>query len=195
MKKIIKTVFHRWYLYIIAIVVSSFVCSYYINFINMPRNEETISFFISSYTGDTNKINSYLKSKSPSYLREINITNVKPTASDFSYFFFYKGLNNADVFILHESFLTDEIITNQFATLDATYLSKFFVYTPDKTNHGILIHEKDGKDHGLLTFKSSQENDENFYIFYRINSLHIGKMNNSSFTTAFTLTKALLEYE
>lgn len=192
---IFKTVLKKWYLYVIAIGLSIFGCSYYVNFINMPRNEQTISLFISSYTSDTSKVKKYLESKSPSYLREIDITNIQPDSSNLEYFFVNKGLNRADIFILHESLLTKELLENQFAMLDNDYLSNYFSYESEATNHGIVVHKKDGEDHKLITFKKDGKDDQNFYLFFRINSLHIGKLNNSNYDTAINLTKAILEYE
>ena len=196
MKSAVKLILKRWYIYLVAIIVAVIGSVYYCNFINMPRNEETISLFISSYSSNNNELLSHLKEKSPSYLREINILSVSPKSPDFDYFIVNKGFNKADIFILHESFLFDELINKQFSPLKEDVLNNYFTYSSDSSLKGILIHKKDEEDHGLITFKNERYEDENYYLFYRINSLHIKGLNDKAkVDTALLFTKELLNYE
>ena len=119
---------------------------------------------------------------------------MNPKSADFGYFMVNKGLNKADMFILPESYLFDELLDNQFAILNEEVINPYFTYTTDSSNHGILLHDVGDNDNNLLQFKSEQFTDEKFYIFYRVNSLHIGALNaKSKADTAFLFTKYLLE--
>lgn len=191
----IKKVLRFWYIYVLAIIASILGSVYYCHFINQPRNEETITLFIASYSSSADKLNNYLEDNSPSYLREINILMLNPKSSDFDYFMVNRGLNQADIFILPESYLFDSLIENQFASLSQDVLSNYFTYTAEDHNKGILIHDIGQADNDLMTFKSDKYEDEKYYLFFRINSLHIGQLNNGEYDTALLFTKALLSYE
>lgn len=194
MKNKIKRLLRYWYVYLLLIASSVIGTIYYCDFINKPRNEETINLFVASYTQKSEPLYEYLKEKSPKYLREINITMTNPKSADFGYFMVNKGLNKADIFILPESYLFDDLLNNQFATLNEEIINPYYTYSSDSSNHGVLLHNIGDKDNNLLQFKTEQYDDEKFYIFYRVNSLHIGNLNKKSKAdTAFLFTKYLLE--
>ena len=193
MKSKMKHLLRFWYVYLFIIASSVVATIYYCNFINRPKNEETINLFIASYTSKSEPIYDFLKEKSPGFLREINITLTNPKSADFGYFIVNKGLNKADIFILPESYLFDDLLNNQFALLNEETTSSYFNYTADSSNHGVLLHDVGGEDNNLLQFRSEQYEDEKFYIFYRVNSLHIGALNpDSKADTALLFTKYLL---
>lgn len=189
-----KHLWRYWYVYLLLIASSIIGTIYYCDFINRPKNEETINLFVASYTQKSEPLYDYLKEKAPDYLREINITLVNPKSADFGYFMVNKGLNKADIFILPESYLFDDLLNNQFVTLNEEVIDSYFTYTTDSSNHGVLLHDVGNNDNNLLQFKSEQYTDEKFYIFYRVNSLHIGDLNSKSkVDTALLFTKYLLE--
>lgn len=191
----LKKVLRFWYIYLISIAVAVIGTIYYCDFINKPRNEATITLFVSSYSQDSEKLNNYLESKAPNYLREINIVMVNPKSTDLDYYMVNKGLNQADIFILPESYLFEELIKNQFASLNNEVLNNYFVYETDSYNKGILIHDIGDIDNDLMTFNNEKYDDEKYYLFYRNNSIHGGKLTNSNYDTSLVFTKALLEYE
>ena len=192
MKQVLKKILKKWYVYVVGVILASVVSVYFVHFVSMPRNEATISIFLASNNETKKKVFDILDDVKPSYLREIDITNVEPNNTEFGYYFAQKGLNKADIFVLPESKLTDEMLSKQFATLDQEYLSTYFTYTSEQTNHGILLHEKDKED---TLFNLKEELEENYYIFFRKNSIHCGNLNNSNFDTSIIFTKALLNYE
>ena len=194
MKKIVKNILHFWYIYLLVIVSVSIGAIYYCDFIDMPRKEETISLFISSYTNDSNKLHSFLKEKSPDYLREINITFVNPKAPEFEYLMVNKGLNKADMFILTESYIFDSLIEKQFSPLNKEVVESYFTYESDESGKGILMHKPGDQDNDLYTFNNETYKDERFYLFYRVNSLHIKGLNDAKVDTALRFTKELLNY-
>ena len=190
-KTIFKSIKKRWYVYISTIVVTSFAVSYYVDFANKPRNEETLTIFTSSFNINNSVFRNKLLENSPDYLREVLNFNVSPQDRSFSYYFQNQGLNVADIFILPETVLFDELLQKQFAVLDENYLNNFFTYETEPTNHGILVHKKGDTNNNLLQF-TKDSFDDNYYLFYRINSIHAGMLNNSSYDTSIVLTKYIL---
>lgn len=195
MNRTLKAILKFWYIYLILIAVSVVGTIYYCDFINMPRNEETISLFICNYSTNSESLFSFLKEKSPDYLREINITNVNPKSSDYGYYMVNKGLNKADIFLLPESRLDKDLLNKQFAELNSGVLSSYFTYETEDLNRGVLYHKKGDSDSTLINLINDKYEDENYYLFYRVNSKHIKGLNNSKVDTALMFTKELLNYE
>lgn len=194
MPKTIRNIARYWYVYIVAIVAGVIGSIYYCEFINMPRKQETISLFVSSYSNDPTNLHKFLNEKKPDYLREINITMISPKSGDFDFFMVNKGLGKADIFILSESYLFEDLTNKQFANLNEEYLNTYFTYSTDESGKGILIHSAGSEDNDLMTFHNDKY-DENFYLFYRKNSLHIGELGKKKWDTAIAFTKELLNYE
>ena len=190
MNKILSKILKNWYIYLLTGAVTVIASCYYIDFANKPRNEETLYIFSATYTKNTIEFKNNLLERSPSYLREITIFNVYPDISNFSYYLANQGLNRADIFILPTSVLFDELLEKQFLKLDQNVLKQYFSATLDASEHGVLLHKKGSGNNGLLTF-STETSDEDYYVFYRKNSLHA-----VDYDTSFKLTKELLrDYE
>ena len=195
MKNKIRKALRFWYIYLIVVVASVVGTFYYVDFINRPKNEETITLFVSSYSQNSDNLQKYLEEKAPSYIREINIIVANPKSTDLDYLMVNRGLNKADIFILPESYLFEDLINNQFVLLNEEILNSYFSYQSDSYNKGILIHDIGESDNSLMTFTNEKYDDERYYLFYRNNSIHAGGLNNSSYDTSLIFTKALLEYE
>ena len=193
-KQIIKNILRFWYAYVTLIAVATLSTIYYCNYINRPKQEKTISLFVSSYSLNSNKLYDFLKEKSPSYLREINISFVNPKSADFEYQIVNKGLNKADIFILPKSYIFDSLVEKQFASLNQDVLNNYFTYETDSYGKGIVIHKPGQEDNDLYTFRNSDYPDEDYYLYYRVNSIHIKGLNDSNYDTALMFTKELLNY-
>lgn len=194
MKRVIKNVLRFWYVYVLLAVTATLSTIYYCNFINRPKEEKTISLFVSSYTLDNNKLYDFLKEKSPSYLREINISYVNPKSADFEYQIVNKGLNKADIFILPKSYVFDSLVEKQFASLNQDVLNNYFTYETDEYGKGITIHKIGQPDNDLYTFVNNNYPDEEYYLYYRVNSVHIKGLTDAKYDTALMFTKELLNY-
>ena len=128
MKSRIKSTLRFWYIYLIALAVAITGSIYYCDLINKPRNEETITLFVSTYSSKSDKLQSFLDSNSPFYLREINIIAVSPKSSDFDFFMVNRGLGSADIFILPESYVFENLALSQFIDLKQDVLNDYFEY-------------------------------------------------------------------
>lgn len=194
MKKIFRNILHFWYVYVLLIAAASLGTIYYCDFINRPQEEKTISLFISSYSLNNNKLYDFLKEKSPSYLREINISFVNPKSADFEYQIVNKGLNKADIFILPQSYVFDNLVEKQFAPLNKDVLNSYFTYETDSYGKGIVMHKIGQNDNDLYTFVNNSYPDEEYYLYYRVNSIHIKGLTDTKCDTALMFTKELLNY-
>lgn len=193
MNKILLALKKHWYVYLLAIIVATSLSIYWCNFVTRPVDEQTITLFIGSYSLDKEALSNKLNEVKPDYLKEINIVSVKTGSSDFGYYFVNNGLNKADIFVLPESYVTEDMMNKQFATLNSSYLTTYFEYESDSSNHGINIHKVGQEDKEIFTFTEEGKTDENYYLFFRTNSIHIGEMSNSNFDTAIKFAKVIKE--
>ena len=60
MKNKIRKALRFWYIYLIVVVASVVGTFYYVDFINRPKNEETITLFVSSYSQNSDNLQKYL---------------------------------------------------------------------------------------------------------------------------------------
>ena len=196
MKSFFSRLLKRWYAYIIAIFFGTTLSCLYVDVTGQHRAEETITFFVSTYSTDDSKARAALTKDAPSYLKEVNLVNIPLSESNWEYYFVNRGLNHADVFVLPESRLTSAMLTEQFALLKPEVLSSYFSYEAEETGHGIYLHHKGENKPSPFLFTSEERKDENFYVLFRKNSIHIGGLYaKSSHDTALTMVKHWIDYE
>ncbi len=191
MNKFLKLISRQWYLYLIAPIFSVFVINYTLDLVNKPRNEETITIFIaSSESGSSSSLRETLTNNKPDYLREINIFTVQQDGNDFNRMFSIYGRDNSDIVILPKNKIDDAYVTSYYAPFSDEFMQEVLpnskYYTSEETgkNYGIKLHSV-GEENTLIKYKS-ETFDEDYYAFFMKNSKHIGELNNSSFTTAFS---------
>ena len=195
MKKILYLILRQWYLYLASAVALFLVIDYALTLINKPINEETMTIFVASESYDLKHLKEALDKEKPSYLREINFIGVKSNTSTFDDRFKVYGTDNSDIIILPKSKIDDSTVMRYYASFSEEYISNFisepsfYVVEEDQRNYGILVHQK-GEENSLITYKS-EEFDDDYYAFFIKNSVHIGELNNSSFTTAFNFVNII----
>ena len=195
MKKFFASISRIWYAYVIAIIVGVLLIDYGFNVINLPRNEETITFFIVSEGNDLSNLKGVLENNKPSYLREINVYGARRESAEFKTYFDIYGKANSDVVILPESKIDEDILLNYYSSFPIDYINTFMeeveTYKSEKNelHYGVKIHAK-GEDNGLITYKS-EDFDEDYYAFFVSSSIHIGKLASSEWATAFSFVSII----
>lgn len=200
----IKNVFHNviknWYLYLIAIIASTLCMVLLTNFINKPRNEETISLFVASTSLKSGTLNQELSKNKPSYLREIDTHMAVYYDSDFDYLYTSLGKEVCDLIILPESKLFDNVITYYYCELDTEYVSsyidspQYYISSEESKPYGIKIREKGDISNTIIDF-SKETYDEDYYAFFYKKSLHAGKNNLTAWNTSMEFVKIIKEYK
>ena len=70
---------------------------------------------------------------------------------------------------------------------EKVYFNNKEYYSLDNNDYGILIHKKGEQGDNLITYSLTSETDENYYIFFYWKSIHIGSLNETTYSTAFEL--------
>ncbi len=195
MKKFLRLIVKQWYLYLASAVALAFVIDYAITLINRPVNEETITLFVASESYDLSNLKKALDKEKPGYLREMNYIGVKSRTKTYDDRFKVYGTDNSDIVILPKSKINDSTVMRYYASFTEEYIStfidspSFYEVEDDHRYYGIRVHQV-GEENNLITY-SSEEYDDEYYAFFVKNSVHIGKLNHSSFTTAFNFVNII----
>lgn len=189
-KTFFKKLFNKWYIYLPVIIVSAFTVNYYCDFITMPRGSETISVFMATENVIHDALRHYFLRSSPSYLRNVEISFINPSDSMYNEYFAKRGLNHADIFVLPTAKVSEELTTKQFIELDKNYVDSYIECEFDESGTGVLLHRKEDESKQFIEY-----GQDDYYIYFRKNSIHLGSMNNSKVNTALLITKALIQYE
>ncbi len=192
MNRIFAKIKSWWYLYLIALVALPLGTCYLTYLVNLPRNEETITLFIASCQSSTKGLYEELMKNRPDYLREINIRSYVYYEDTFSTYYSYFGRGDADIVILPESKIASASVTSYYKKWSEDMIDSSSAYYSVESGldvYGKLIHKK-GEDNSYISYKDD-EHDENYYLFYGKNSLHLGPLSNSKWNTALLFAKIL----
>ena len=189
----------KWKYYILSIFVAFVVSLIAITVSSSPTKKEKIAFFLTCYNANNN-LSSYMESIKPDYLEIIEL-NIKHK-DDTYYGTVLKGYRqSADFIIVPESKLDYIIIRDCLVLTDdivGELTNKHYdYYSVDDVNYGLKIYSKDTNEgilSGYITFEQ-EDSDEDYYLFISINSLHMGKYNNSKYDGAIKVLKEILNYE
>ena len=191
MNKVFKRIKEWWYLYLVALILLPIGVSYLTYMINLPRNEETISIFIASCGSDVKKLREALEKEKPQYLRQISIKSYVYSDHDFSTYYNYFGCQDVDIVVLPESKISSDVVLSNYKKLETDLDSGATYYYPEGASspYGKRIH-KQGEENGLITYKD-ETHDEDYYLFYGKDSLHLGAMSDTKWDTALTFAKII----
>ena len=192
MKKAFKIFIHNWYAYLLSLIAFTFILNYVVDFIDMPRNEETFTIFVASQEYELPKLAEKLAENKPSYLRQLVVasTNINDEVHYNKTFLVY-GMDNSDVVILPKSKIDDTKVMRYYASFTDEYIStyiessSYYVCEEDNRNYGMLVHSVGQDNNDLITY-STEEFDEDYYAFFIKKSKHIGELNHTDYVTAFT---------
>lgn len=179
-----------WYLYLIALLAIP-SGSYYLTYlVNLPWDQETITIFIASTNVSTKGLYEALEKAKPSYLREIVIRSYVYYEDNFSTYYAYFGGSDCDIVILPESKIVPSKVASSYKKWsdDLIDSSKEY-YSYENAVYGKKIHGK-GDENGYIAYKDG-ERDEDYYLFYGKDSLHLGSFSDSSYDTAFLFTNII----
>ena len=181
--------------YLIILAVSIALGISFVTIVDKPRKEATITLFVGSYTTNVERVKEELMNKKPDYLREINLHCFSPTSKNYTYAYRSIGLKGADIIVLPSSKIDNQTISDFYAVISDEYLDKYFSSNKtleiDSKAYGVKIHEKGQPNGELLSFFDEESHDEDYYVFYKRNSLHIGDITSSKYETAFMLSQVL----
>lgn len=181
---------HIW-VYILFGVGCSLLSIYIIDLIDKPRNEETISILVASYDDKCQNFRDEVDKLRPDYLREIQYNTYSLLNENFDKYYSNLAYGLSDIVILPESQIVESKVKDYYAIftdeIKTTYFNNKEYYSLDNNDYGILIHKKGEQGDNLITYSLTSETDENYYIFFYWKSIHIGSLNETTYSTAFEL--------
>ncbi len=192
MNKFFGKIKEWWYLYLAFLILIPIGVSYLTYVVNLPRNEETISIFIASCSTNVKELRAELEEEKPQYLRQISIKSYVYDDKDFSQYYNYFGCQDVDIVVLPESKISSGTVLSNYKKLDASLESdaaSYYYPEGSSSAYGKLIHKK-GEENGLITYKDDNH-DEDYYLFYGKNSLHLGEMSGTNWNTALTFAEII----
>ncbi len=199
MKAFFKKIKNNIWAYLLCIFVVIIMWSGVFSFLTVVDEEEKVSVFIGSYSQSFTRT-SELEESRPDYIKKVEVTARVLNSLYFDVYLSMFGYSNADILILPESLATAENCELYFAEISPEYveeLDNLGVFEYNDKVYGLKVHSK-GIDDGLITCidYSAGDEDENYYMFFRNNSLHIGEMSEEDGETdvaAIEIAKKLLE--
>ena len=179
--------------YILLMVLSIVLSVSFVTIVSKPRNETTLTIFMGTYTTNIENFKRELEKEKPNYLKEINIRCFSPSSKNYTYAYRSIGLKGADIIALPFSKIDSQTVVDFYAKITNEYIEKYFenydVLTISNSVYGVKIHEKGQANGEFLSFYDVESNDDDYYLFYKKNSLHIGDITSSKYETAFILSK------
>lgn len=179
-----------WYLYLIALLVLPAGCYYLTHLVNLPRSQETITIFIASTNVSTKGLYEALEEAKPTYLREIVIRSYVYYEDSFSTYYSYFGGSDCDIVILPQSKIDASKVASSYKKWSDDLVDPsqdYFSY--ENAIYGKKIHSK-GEENGYIAYKD-EERDEDYYLFYGKDSIHLGSLSSSSYDTALLFTNII----
>lgn len=198
MRSKMKKYLSKWYLYLIAIVISVVVFCLSITIKTNPSKLEKVNFFLGTYDALTSDLDKELESQSSDDIKQINITFSFYGSSSFEYVY-ETTRSEMDFYILPLSFLnSNESRYVYFADLNEAYLNEYFgtelsYLHYDATTVGIKVYDhltKEGYFKDYVTYATGSS-EEDFYLFYNRQSQNLGNINESKTDHALCVSKIL----
>lgn len=193
-KDIIKS---QWLIYLLVIIASFVVSFLSLNFAATPKGEHAFSLFLASYSNNNTKLQDYMNENKPSYVDKISVNSFRNDDENLPIYLSSVGFKHSDLIIIPESRIKTEDVATYCAKIDETIIEKYqfsnFYYVKESP-YGVKLYDLDNQIDELITFGNGQAEAENYYMFFRKNSYHIGKMNNTEFETAFIFAQKFIKY-
>ena len=190
-KKIFANLLKKLWIYILVILGATIISCYSIDLIVKPRNEQTISMFVVSDSYDISSFEQKIWEKAPDYLLEIIPYVYTRESENLMYLYSTFGYSLADIVILPNNMVDNNIVKQSYEIINDNIINIWFKtmdgYFVDNNRYGIKIHNAGTQDNNLLVYSNSVEKDEDYYAFFKKNSLHIGELSGSIFNTSFEI--------
>jgi len=196
----------KWILYLVSCVLISLLVSWGVRLCGEPNKKEKVTVFVASYSSDTNGLYDKLNSNLGDYLKkvELNAYNI-----DDEYFYVYVQvyLNDADIVIMPASLLErygrPKSIDLTGVTIDGVVDENAEYYIDDERGKlGFKIHKSGDTDDYFskyFTFTTTDDEgnivDEDYYLFIKADSLHMGEYSNATLDGGLTVLKELFKDE
>jgi hypothetical protein len=163
-----------------------------------PKENEKIQFFFSGYTDDSEALANFLDAKKPTYVKETDYRFIRTDDSAFSDYYDTFGRSSADVLILPQAEINDNKCLYDFLRFDEAVAAGIFgsvdYYHVAGNAYGIKVYDSQlgkGWATSLFAYTKTGVESQDYYLFFRRNSLHSGALGNQTLDGALTYCQAL----
>ncbi|MCQ3034898.1 MAG: hypothetical protein MJ248_01540 [Bacilli bacterium] len=199
MKTRLSTLINKWPLYLIGVASVSIIVCTGVSIKCSPKENESIYVFAPTYSFNVSRfVDESLKVTDG--IRQITVKHADPNTEE-AIRTFGSYYSICDLYIMPSSWVerispiaasfSDEQIKTLLPNVDG-----YDFYKEEDKNLGIKIYEKNtntgvGKD--IITYTSEKEENEDYYLLFRNDSIHIGSLNNSQSDNALRIVNNLLK--
>lgn len=199
MKNRFTTLLTKWPIYLVGVIASSIVTCAGISIKCSPKLKESIYVFAPTYSFD---VKSFVKTslELTDGIRQITVKHADPDSEE-AIRTFGSYYSICDFYIMPESWLTritpialsftDELIHSLLPNS-----SSYELYKENDTNLGIKIFDKNtniGASTDIISYSSLNKEQEDYYLIFRQDSIHLGELNNSKSDNALRVVNNLLK--
>lgn len=177
--RFLKHLQRKWHVYILWLLLSFFLWSWIFTFITDTKPSKKVTLFFDTYICNDVDLTLKLEENKPKGARMIKV-------HPFSYAMFMSDtIQDGDIFVVGESKIKDYIV--DFCPISDEYVAanrNLEFYTNDEgVAYGVKVYDaQSGKGciTDYLVYCGEDEENEDYYLFFHKNSLHIKDFNGSS---------------
>lgn len=179
--KVLKKIFSQLHIYIAWIILSSLVWSWIFMLATDTSASKKITLYVDANSVNGTEFSALLEEGMPQKLKMIKIY----TSADTSFDSF--TAQGADLFIVKGS--DAEKYIDSFAKLDKKEGVEYYYH--GGTAYGIKVYDKETKKGSATKFISY--GDDDYYLFFGINSVHLGEINGSADDYSFVIADKIMK--
>lgn len=179
--RVLKRIFSQLHIYVAWIILSSLVWSWIFMLATDTSAAKKITVFVEADNVRDTEFSILLEENMPQKLKMIKVRK-------FSYAMFDSyTLLNADIFIVKSA--NAEQYIDSFVKLEEKEGVEYFYHNGEP--YGIKVYDKETKK-GSATKYISYEDDD-YYLFFGVNSVHLGELNGSADDYSFTIADNIMK--
>ena len=198
-KRIIR---ERWYAFAAWLLITVLLASWLFPWLTRISPEEKLTVFVGSYSQDTGELRQVLERNKPEELVELNVYSGALDDGLYDAFYTTYGLSYADVMVVPRQ-AVEEIVSSENGNLSDFFTviplgffpnADWTYYSAGGEHYGIRIYDSQtGKGFcSLIDFTKDGKENQDYYIFFNKDSVHLGGMREGGATDAAVAIAELL---
>ena len=185
-----------WVTYLLYAICAIFIWCYAVTLFTKDRPKEVVTLWIMAYDINQEEYTNYLENNKPDYLKHVRVT-FELKGNEYASIK-YQGIGaSCDIVILPESFINSFLNVSNYIELDTETINELYgdieYYYINNKPYGIKIFDSNDIDNGLIKYTKEDTENENYYIFLNIKSLHMDNLNNSKYDGGLEVLRLILD--
>ncbi|MGM9608878.1 MAG: hypothetical protein ACI3XE_01485 [Eubacteriales bacterium] len=189
--KVLKNIFSKFYLYLLWAMIAAMLWGWIFSFVTNTTPSKKVTVFINTYACSDTDLAVELEKDKPENIKMIKVHPFSFSLFDSSTFV------NGDIYIIKSSEIETYLpsfcpLNEQFRVENPLYE---YYYGEDGTAWGIKVYDaatSTGVATEYLTYTVEGAPQEDYYLFFNADSIHIGALNGSPSDAALTVAENLI---